>query len=63
MAGDRAADLVPVVPDPAVEAVVGSWPAVFDNTRAAAPGLEPDPSPLSLVQDHLADQAPPRGDR
>ncbi|WP_316768092.1 D-erythronate dehydrogenase [Streptomyces sasae] len=63
VAGHRAADLVTVVPDPAVEAIVGSWPAVFDNTRAAALGLEPDPSPLSLVQDYLADQAPPRENR
>ncbi|MFJ9705067.1 D-erythronate dehydrogenase [Streptomyces sp. NPDC101234] len=63
VAGDRAADLVTVAPDPAVEAIVGSWPAVFDNTRATALGLDPDPSPLSLVQDYLADQAPPEESR
>ncbi|MFG2937350.1 D-erythronate dehydrogenase [Streptomyces sp. NPDC048282] len=57
VAGDAAADLVTVAPDPAIEAVVGSWPAVFDHSRAAALGLEPDPSPLSLVRDHLADHA------
>ncbi|GGY04404.1 D-erythronate dehydrogenase [Streptomyces minutiscleroticus] len=57
VAGDAAADLVTIEPDAAVEALVGSWPAVFDNRRAAALGLEPDPSFLSIVQDHLAGHA------
>ncbi|MFI9808615.1 D-erythronate dehydrogenase [Streptomyces sp. NPDC052301] len=56
VAGDAVADLVTVTPDPAVEAVVGSWPAVFDNARAGALGLEPDPDFLSVVRDHLAEQ-------
>jgi hypothetical protein len=34
---------------------VGSWPSVFDNTRAAALGLAPDPSFESVVRDYLAD--------
>ncbi|MGI5430699.1 D-erythronate dehydrogenase [Streptomyces sp. CA-179760] len=55
VAGDAAADLVTVAPDPGVEAVVGSWPSAFDNTRAAALGLEPDPSFESVVRDYLAD--------
>ncbi|MFC9502209.1 D-erythronate dehydrogenase [Streptomyces sp. NPDC057002] len=55
VAGDAAADLVTIAPDPDVEAVVGSWPSVFDNTRAAALGLEPDPSFESVVRDYLAD--------
>jgi hypothetical protein len=55
VAGDAVADLVTVAPDPAVEAVVSSWPAVFDNRRAAALGLEPDPGFLSLVRDYLAE--------
>jgi nucleoside-diphosphate-sugar epimerase len=55
VAGDTAADLVSVAPDPAVEAIVGSWPAVFDNRRAAALGLQPDPSFLAVVQEYLAD--------
>ncbi|MGW1590213.1 D-erythronate dehydrogenase [Streptomyces sp. NPDC002386] len=56
LAGDAVADLVTIEPDPAVEAMVGSWPAVFDNRRAAALGLEPDPDFTSLVRDHLADR-------
>ncbi|MEV6833937.1 D-erythronate dehydrogenase [Streptomyces sp. NPDC051133] len=56
VAGDAVAGLVTVAPDPAVEAIVGSWPAVFDNARAAALGLAPDPDFLSVVRDHLAEQ-------
>lgn len=55
VAGDAVADLVTVAPDPAVEALVGSWPAAFDHTRAAALGLAPDPSFASVVRDYLAD--------
>ncbi|MER5793682.1 D-erythronate dehydrogenase [Streptomyces sp. NPDC001980] len=56
-AGDTVADLVTIAPDPAVEAIVGSWPAAFDNTRAAALGLHPDPDFASVLRHHLADQA------
>ncbi|MDQ0989229.1 D-erythronate dehydrogenase [Streptomyces sp. V3I7] len=55
VAGDAVADLVTVEPDPAVEAIVGSWPAVFDNARAAALGLEADPDFESVVRDYIAD--------
>ncbi|MFC5800061.1 D-erythronate dehydrogenase [Streptomyces formicae] len=51
VAGDAVADLVTVAPDPGIEAIVGSWPAVFDNARAAALGLEPDPDFASVVRD------------
>ncbi|MFJ1969360.1 D-erythronate dehydrogenase [Streptomyces sp. NPDC087903] len=57
VAGDAAVDLVSITPDPAVEAIVASWPAVFDNRRAAALGLRPDPNFLSVVRDHVADHA------
>lgn len=55
VAGDAVADLVTVAPDRGVEALVGSWPADFDNARAAALGLEPDPGFASVVRDYLAD--------
>ncbi|GAV37631.1 hypothetical protein Saa2_00505 [Streptomyces acidiscabies] len=55
IAGDTVADLVTVAPDPAIEAVVGSWPAAFDNARATGLGLTPDPSFDSVVRDYLAD--------
>ncbi|MEU4131828.1 D-erythronate dehydrogenase [Streptomyces wuyuanensis] len=57
VAGDAVAGLVTVAPDPAVEAIVGSWPAAFDNARAAALGLEADPSFESVVRDYVADHA------
>lgn len=57
MAGDAVADLVTIAPDRGVEAIVGSWPAAFDNARAAALGLEPDPSFASVVRDYIDDHA------
>lgn len=57
VAGDAVADLVTIAPDPDVEAIVGSWPATFDNARAAALGLAPDPDFSSVVRDYLADHA------
>ena len=49
VAGAKAADHVTVTPDPAVEAVVGSWPAVLDNRRAADLRRIPDASFESVV--------------
>lgn len=57
VAGEAVAGLVTVAPDPDIEAIVGSWPAAFDNARAAALGLEPDPSFESVVRDYLDDHA------
>ncbi|MFG3367238.1 D-erythronate dehydrogenase [Streptomyces sp. NPDC090032] len=54
VAGDTVADLVTIAPDPGIEAIVGSWPAAFDNTRATALGLGPDPSFESVVRDYVA---------
>ena len=54
VAGAKTADLVTLAPDPAVEAVVGSWPAVFDNRRAADLRLLPDASFDSVVREYLA---------
>ncbi|MET8805531.1 D-erythronate dehydrogenase [Streptomyces sp. NPDC004546] len=55
LAGDAVADLVTIAPDRDVEAIVGSWPAVFDNARAAALGLRPDAGFESVVREYLAD--------
>ncbi|MBT2388434.1 NAD-dependent epimerase/dehydratase family protein [Streptomyces sp. ISL-1] len=57
VAGDAVADLVTIAPDRDVEAIVGSWPAVFDNARADALGLEPDPSSESVVRDYIDDHS------
>jgi len=58
VAGSRVADLVTVAPDPATEAIVGSWPAAVDPTRAARLGLRPDPDFESIIRAHLADETP-----
>ncbi|MFK4106814.1 NAD-dependent epimerase, partial [Streptomyces sp. NPDC019531] len=55
VAGSAAADRVTIAPDPSIEAIVGSWPAVLDHRRAAALGLGPDADFLSVVQGYLAD--------
>ncbi|WP_327699796.1 D-erythronate dehydrogenase [Streptomyces sp. NBC_00459] len=55
VAGDAVADLVTVAPDPAVEAIVGSWPVVLDNARATALGLRPDDSFESIVRAYIED--------
>ncbi|MFF7131892.1 D-erythronate dehydrogenase [Streptomyces sp. NPDC008196] len=55
VAGDTVADRVTLARDPAVEAIVGSWPAVFDHRRAAALGLRPDASFRSVLDDYLTD--------
>lgn len=55
VAGDAVADLVTVAPDPAVEALVGSWPAAFDNSRATALGLAADDSFESVVRGYVED--------
>jgi nucleoside-diphosphate-sugar epimerase len=55
VAGDAVADLVTFAPDHAIEAIVGSWPAEFDNTRAAGLGLSADPDFESVVRQYVAD--------
>ncbi|MCX5530188.1 NAD-dependent epimerase/dehydratase family protein [Streptomyces sp. NBC_00006] len=55
VAGDAVADLVTVTPDSSIESIVGSWPASFDNTRAAALGLSPDPDFASVIRQYVAD--------
>ena len=53
VAGDAAADLVSVSPDPEVEAIVGQWPSRFDNSRACALGLKPDADFDSVGRQYL----------
>jgi nucleoside-diphosphate-sugar epimerase len=55
-AGGRAAsDLVRHERDPAVEAIVGGWPCAWDNRRALALGLEPDPDFDAIVRAYIED--------
>lgn len=55
VAGDDVADRVTVERDPAVEAIVASWPERFDNTRAEALGLYADDSIDAVIEQYVAD--------
>jgi nucleoside-diphosphate-sugar epimerase len=60
-AGGRAAvDLIRHEPDPAVEAIVGGWPAAWDNSRAQALGLSPDRNFDAIVRAYIEDDLPAR---
>ncbi|MBK7721962.1 MAG: NAD-dependent epimerase/dehydratase family protein [Austwickia sp.] len=55
VAGDAVADLIHSAPDPAVEAIVRSWPARFSWERAAALGLRADPDVESIIRQYQRD--------
>lgn len=42
-------------PDPTIEAIVGSWPAEFEATRARSLGLGADPDFDTIIRSYLAD--------
>ena len=52
--GDRG--LVDFVPDPAVAAIVGTWPARFDTSKAAAMGFPDACSIDAMVRSHIEDE-------
>ncbi|WP_395727478.1 D-erythronate dehydrogenase [Nakamurella sp.] len=54
VAGPRTSDLISWTPDPAVVAIVGSWPARFRTERAAALGLRPNADFDEVVREFLA---------
>ena len=53
VAGAGTSDRIDWEPDARVEAIVGSWPAVFATARASRLGLEPEPSFDAIVAAHL----------
>jgi D-erythronate 2-dehydrogenase len=55
IAGPQASALIDWVPDPAVAAIVTSWPARFLAERAARLGLRPDPDFDSVIRMYLAE--------
>jgi nucleoside-diphosphate-sugar epimerase len=57
IAGPRASALIDWVPDPAVAAIVASWPARIRADRAARLGLTPDPDFDSVIRMHLAESS------
>jgi len=58
--GKAAVDLVRHERDPAVEAIVGGWPAAWDNRRAEALGLKPDADFDAIVRAYVEDDLAPR---
>jgi nucleoside-diphosphate-sugar epimerase len=58
--GKAAVDLIRHQRDPAVEAIVGSWPAAWDNQRAEVLGLGPDPDFDAVVRAYIEDDHQPR---
>lgn len=55
VAGRDASALIDWVPDPAVAALVTTWPARIRTDRAARLGLAPDPDFESVISMHLAE--------
>jgi nucleoside-diphosphate-sugar epimerase len=55
VAGPGATALIDWVPDPAVAAIVTSWPARIRAGRAGRLGLRPDPDFDSVIRMHLAE--------
>jgi nucleoside-diphosphate-sugar epimerase len=53
--GRKAVDLIRRERDPAVEAIVASWPAAWDNRRAEALGLQPDRDFDAIVRAYIED--------
>jgi nucleoside-diphosphate-sugar epimerase len=54
-AGPDSSTLIDWIPDPAVAAIVTSWPARFRTDRAARLGLAPDPDFDSIIKMHIAE--------
>ncbi len=56
-AGPEASTLIDWIPDPAVAAIVTTWPARFRADRAARLGLTPDPDFDSVIKMYIAETA------
>ncbi|MGO9162010.1 MAG: D-erythronate dehydrogenase [Streptosporangiaceae bacterium] len=63
VAGPQASALIDWVPDPAVAAIVSSWPARIRAGRAARLGLAQDPDFASVIRMHLAETREAPGSR
>lgn len=57
LAGRDASRLVTWEPDPAIEAIVASWPGRFDDTAARALGLRAEGGIDALIGEHLSRSA------
>lgn len=55
VAGETAVNLITRIPDPAIAAIVNTWPQDFDTARARALGFTADTSFDQIIAAHLAD--------
>lgn len=53
--GQKAVDLIEEVPDPKIENIVASWPAVFNTTKAKALGFQDDGTLANTVREYVED--------
>lgn len=57
--GRAASELIDWMADPAIEAIVGSWPARFDAARARALGLTTNPDIDDVIREFIATEGNP----
>jgi D-erythronate 2-dehydrogenase len=57
-AGTQATRLIDRIPDPAISAIVETWPRAFSATRATALGFRADTGFDQIIAAHLADHPP-----
>jgi nucleoside-diphosphate-sugar epimerase len=55
IAGDKVADLIQMRPDPAIEALILSWPARFTTERATKLGFTADENAESLIRGYMSE--------
>lgn len=55
VAGYAASDLIDWTHDPVIDAIVRTWPATVETSRANALGLRPEASFDDIVRQYLAD--------
>jgi nucleoside-diphosphate-sugar epimerase len=53
--GEKALEQVIEKPDPAVQQIVGSWPAIFDIKKALSMGFHPDGSLAQTIRQYIED--------
>jgi nucleoside-diphosphate-sugar epimerase len=58
IAGDEAVSLIRHEKDPAIEAIISSWPQAFDTKQAVELGFVADASFKAIIQAYLEDYAP-----
>jgi hypothetical protein len=49
--------LIDYAPDPAIEAIVGTWPEGMNTVRALELGFAPDPGMDAIVAAYVSDSA------